>query len=295
MQIIVPKIEVIEQEPGIKGICKQVELAGRTCYQSFDKITETSAKDFTDRMMKSGHHAMLEHASIYLSIPSNDISSDIIQMFLELDKVWTKIEFKDEMYFISTNLRIIVNYFNLDEIIPYLCEPTDYHHKRITIRFTTAIDITREYNRHRVNSMAEMSTRYCNFSKDKFGSGIKVSSNVDISQEKAEQYLEDWGYDPFYRMCKSISLNEGDDFDIIDTWLFANLACEWSYLKLLDLGWKPQQARRVLPLDTHSELAHTAFESDWYHFLSLRSSDYGATGVHPDAAYLANKVYEAIR
>lgn len=295
MQITVPEIEVIKQEPGIEGIYKQVELAGRTCYQSFDKITETSAKDFTNRMMKSGHHAMLEHSSIYLSIPNNETTSDIIQIFLELDKVWTKVEFKDGVYFISTNLRVIVNYFVLDEIIPYLCEPTDYHHKRITIRFTTAIDITREYNRHRVNSMAEMSTRYCNFSKNKFGNGIKVSSNVDISQEEAEQYLKDWGDSPFYRMCKSITLDEGDSFDIIDTWLFANLTCEWSYLKLLDLGWKPQQARRVLPLDTHSELVHTAFEEDWYHFLSLRSSDYGATGVHPDAAYLANKVYEAIR
>ena len=81
----------------------------------------------------------------------------------------------------------------------------------------------------------------------------------------------------------------------MDTWLFANLACEWAYMRLIDLGWKPQQARRVLPLDTKTELIHTAFVSDWKHFLSLRSSDYGATGAHSDASYTANQLYAKLR
>ena len=55
----------------------------------------------------------------------------------------------------------------------------------------------------------------------------------------------------------------------------------------MKLGWKPQQARTVLPLDTHSELIHTAFLSDWAHFIDLRSN--GTTGEpHPDMKKVAD-------
>lgn len=69
MKLIKPYFEIIEQEPGLEGIYKQIERAGRTCYRSFDKITEDSAKGFVDRMIKSGHGAMLEHGTVYLRIP----------------------------------------------------------------------------------------------------------------------------------------------------------------------------------------------------------------------------------
>lgn len=55
MKLIESKVELIEQQPGLDGVYKQVELAGRTCYRSYDKITETSAKEFTERMIKSKH------------------------------------------------------------------------------------------------------------------------------------------------------------------------------------------------------------------------------------------------
>ena len=178
----------------------------------------------------------------------------------------------------------------IEELIEkYLCEPTEHHAKRVTVKFTTGIDITREFNRHRVNSMAESSTRYCNYSKDKFGNEISIVSNTDISLNEANDAYQDW-IGGFPSMCAAIGAGDLKDFEIIDTWLFANLACEWSYMRLIELGWKPQQARRVLPLDTKSELIHTAFTSDWEHFFSLRSDKHGATGVHPDAAYLANKL-----
>ena len=55
MKLVKPKAEILKQEPGLDGIYKQIELAGRTCYKSLDKITEGSAKSFVDRMIKSGH------------------------------------------------------------------------------------------------------------------------------------------------------------------------------------------------------------------------------------------------
>ena len=66
MKLIESKVEVIEQQPGLEGVYKQTELAGRTCYKSEDKITEDSAKEFVDRMIKSKHGAMLEHGTVYL-------------------------------------------------------------------------------------------------------------------------------------------------------------------------------------------------------------------------------------
>ena len=52
MKLIKPSFTIIEQGPGIEGIYKQIEMAGRTCYKSEDKITETSAKEFVDRMIR---------------------------------------------------------------------------------------------------------------------------------------------------------------------------------------------------------------------------------------------------
>ena len=69
MRLIKPNVEIIEQQPGLEGMYKQIELAGRTCYKSEDKITEDSAKAFVDRMINSQHFAMLEHGTVYLRIP----------------------------------------------------------------------------------------------------------------------------------------------------------------------------------------------------------------------------------
>lgn len=96
-------------------------------------------------------------------------------------------------------------------------------------------------------------------------------------------------------MCDHIAHFEGEErFEIIDYWLFANLACEWSYMNLLKKGWKPQQARRVLPLDLHTELVHTAFISDWKNFINLRYK--GTTGSpHPDMLLISTPLFENLK
>ena len=62
--MIDPKVELLEE----KDIFKSIELAGRTCYKSGDKITDDSAKGFVERMMQNKHTAMLEHGTVYLTI-----------------------------------------------------------------------------------------------------------------------------------------------------------------------------------------------------------------------------------
>ena len=138
MKLIDSKVEVIEQLPGLDGVYKQIELAGRTCYKSEDKITEDSAKEFVDRMIKSKHGAMLEHGTVYLITTDPAIGkwykdnkfsiSKRLGSFDENHKVVMK-------YYITTNLRVIVenNWF---QHLNYLSEPTEFHKKRITARFT---------------------------------------------------------------------------------------------------------------------------------------------------------------
>lgn len=76
MKLIKSSFSILEQEPGLDGIYKQIELAGRTCYKSEDKITEDSAPRFVDMLISRGHTAMLEHGTIYLQIPGDSPNID---------------------------------------------------------------------------------------------------------------------------------------------------------------------------------------------------------------------------
>lgn len=132
------------------------------------------------------------------------------------------------------------------------------------------------YNKMRVNSVAEQSTRYCNYSKEKFGGEVTFvipswanikERSYTISQFNDETYYAD--YIP--------------EFSLINSYLGA----EQYYLELIEEGWKPQQAREVLPLATATEVVYTAFEDDWEHFFRLRSLE--STGkVHPNAKQVAD-------
>ena len=82
MKLIKPSVEIIRQEKyDLNHIFKFIELAGRTCYKSEDRITEDSANEFVDRMIKSGHTAMLEHGTVYLTIPSANMSDMVIYKY----------------------------------------------------------------------------------------------------------------------------------------------------------------------------------------------------------------------
>lgn len=296
MKIIKPSFEIWDQEEGLEGIYKQIERCGRVCYAS-DPV-EGKAKDFVDRMIKLGHGAMLEHGTIYLYLNWDDKKQKefsklrVRYITNKFSKVSEKNSYPHGIY-ITTNLRVLVENGWLGDL-QYLCEPTKFHEKRVTIHFTTQIAITREFNRHRVDSMAEQSTRYCNYGKDKFGGvGINLPSWVDSEIQRLEDITKN--VLPTFEQLKeeyfSVS-DQGitkDDWGDIEWWLWSNLVAEESYLKLIEKGRKPQEARVVLPLDTNTELIHTAFVSDWNHFFGLRDDEQHA---HPDAYELAHPLHE---
>lgn len=282
MKFIEPKVEILEQGPGLEGMYKAIEAAGRNCYQSSHLIGDGTAKPFVDRMIESKHYAMLEHGTVYLLIPRLDsenliMGNWVISNYGENPYSILRLN-KNNDYCITTNYRVLVEHGWLDDL-KYLCEPTEDHERRVTARFTTQIAITREFNRHRVNSIAEESTRYCNYSKEKYGNeiAINVPTWIDIPNELPT----------FEDLVRGIEFGDHHkEWGALDWWLMANVFCEKAYLELTKLGWPAQQARTILPLDTNTTLVHTAFVSDWDHFFDLRSR--GTTGKpHPDAQFLA--------
>ena len=296
MRLIKSSYKILPQAPGLDGVYKQIEIAGRTCYKSEDKITETSAKEFVDRMIKLGHHAMLEHGTVYLHFP---IRGTHFQKFTKYcrnpyTKVGNNENTADLGFFATTNYRHIVENGWLDDL-QYICEPTEYHEKRTTVKFNTQIAITREFNRHRANSMAEQSTRYCDYSgKNEKFYGVTISlptwvndridSDINYIYPSFEQLQKEYFEIPDNGITK-------DSWTEIDWWLWSNYIAEEAYIHLRELGRKPQEARVVLPLNTNTELVHTAFNSDWEHFFELRDSN----KAHPDAIALAKPLHEEFK
>lgn len=178
MRIIKPSFEIWDQEEGLEGVYKQIEKVGRVCYKSEDKITEDSAKPFVERMVKSGHGAMLEHGTIYLNVPEqtytetledefgkfNNPNNGLVDRYRknkyskvnsvaadeELRKKYPKVRpFKLTHHYITTNLRVIVEN-GWEEDLEWQCEPTEHHEKRITAKFICDRGVSHEFVRHKL-------------------------------------------------------------------------------------------------------------------------------------------------
>lgn len=283
MKVIEPSFEIWEQPKGIEGIYKQIERAGRVCYKSEDHITEDSAKPFVERMIASKHYAMLEHGTVYLSIPCNDNTELLIDELFTNRFTKTFHDIRNGSYHFSTNFRVLVENDIWDVCKQYVYDFFDKGFfsgdRRVTVHFTTQIAVSREANRHRADSVAEQSTRFCNYSKDKFGGEITINKPSWIEKDN---FVHSLSYDPMNML------------DPVEVWWAANAYAEACYMRLLQLGWKPEQARVVLPLDTNTELVHTAFVSDWLHFFDLRALS--KTGkAHPDMIAVAKPLYEEFK
>ena len=261
MNLIKPKFEILEQQSGINGIYKMIELAGRTCYRSEDKITENSAKSFVDRMVKSGHGAMLEHGTVYLHIPDDDINWNFYYSRYRRNP-YSKCNCFETLHgkplmnlCITTNYRTIIENNWLDDL-KYLCEPTEYHEKRICVRYTSDIHFYKDITRHRVFSWAIESTRFCNYIKSHFGSSVSFITPIWLKEEEQEEFEED---------LKTI---------------------ESIYFKWINKGWQPQQAAYFLIQGTKAEIIMTGFASDYNHFFDLRSEIAKTGKPHPTVVEL---------
>jgi thymidylate synthase (FAD) len=189
-------------------ILKTIEIVGRTCYKSEDKITEDSAIKFIKMLIKNGHEAMIEHFSI-------------------------------------------------------------------SIRFTNDRGVSHEEVRHRIASFGQESTRYCNYSKDKFGNEITyidINDGIKLDQKMRNMPVE------------QINL-------IINEWLSACKDAENHYFKMLELGATPQIARSVLNNSTKTEIVITMNLREWRHFFKLRCS----SPAHPQMREVTLPLFEEMK
>jgi thymidylate synthase (FAD) len=317
MRLIKPSFSIWDQQEGLEGVYKQIEKVGRVCYKSEDKITEDSAKPFVERMVKSGHGAMLEHGTIYLNVPEqtytetledefgkfNNPNNGLVDRYRknkyskvnsvaadeELRKKYPKVRpFKLTHHYITTNLRVIVEN-GWEEDLEWQCEPTEHHEKRITAKFICDRGVSHEFVRHRVFSFAQESTRYCNYSKDKFGNELTfiLPPWVDerqLGEQNSQELLIQMG---------SLSNPTYTQEDLNELYfLFSLASSEVQYFNLINNGWKPQQARAVLPNSLKTELVVTGFVSDWKRFFRLRSRIAKTGKPHPQAQELADPLMD---
>ena len=294
MNYIEPNIKIWEQgcnpDNLMAGVWAHIARCVRVCYQSETKKNPSEGDEaFVRRVImahkpensEANHLAMLEHGTIYLSIPYTD--NDTLEHYYGTTGKYNQIPFtnkyskvvmtRGEYNYVTTNLRVLVENNWLDDL-KYISAPTELHEKRITVCFTTDLGVSREFNRHRVDSVAEESTRYCNYNKKNNGEiNYSLSAWFD---EYAKEYLNDKQYAPYVDYIIDIyNTDENDELDEewsdLDYYMFALRTCEFCYNGLIRKGWKAQMARQVLPLATKTQLVHTAFISDWIHFLKLRA------------------------
>ena len=299
MRYIYPRVEHWVQN----DIWDHIAKCTRVCYQSSPKDNESS-EEFVKRVILHSstgevdkdkiHGAMLEHGTVYLSW-LYDLHVNDTEKYIQNPYSYVILEPQDNGdvdTFITTNLRVIIENNWLNDL-RYQCKPT-IHKRRYTLSFITDIGVSRELNRHRVHSICEESTRYCNYANNKFDKSISTTipkwfrtdeANMRYFEhhvlDKFESYMDD-----FLSYYEDGNITDIPAWNDIDWYLFAIVTANYCYNKLISKGWTPQQARQVLPLATKTQVVHTAFIDDWIHFFKLRAD--GISGkVHPHMKELA--------
>ena len=140
-------------------------------------------------------------------------------------------------------------------------------HENVTVRFVCDRGVTHEIVRHRISSYSQESTRYCNYSGDKFDNQITV---IDLASG--------FQYD----------LSKENDKAKYEVWTKAMENAEQSYFRMLELGATPQEARSVLPNSLKTEIVVTMNLRSWRNFFRLRVDSHA----HPQMREVATMLYE---
>lgn len=274
MKLIKQSFEILEQKDfSLIGIKKFIERCGRVCYKSEDRITDDSYEKFVNMLVKRDHARPLEFGTVHLKISSGMLFEKFLQYLVDYklyNPAWIKYKELPEYTYITTNYR---HYLQIIKKCPYIAEyfteqDNCYYPSRYTVHMVLSRGVMDEFRTHVSLSHLAESTRYCNYSKDKFDNQVTfvIPNWCNSLKEGSEQ-----NYPPF-------EINE-DEIIFMD----ALQNAQNSYLSLLKLGWTPQQARDVLPLSVKSELISCGFEDAWENFFYRRC----ANDAHPMAREIA--------
>ena len=144
MKLIKPYYEIIEQQSGEVGMLKHIEAQGRTAWKSEDRITDDSYIKFNEMLKGVNHGSVLEHGTIYLYLPVDEDGIETVYNKYFINK-YSKV---NKFSFVTTNYRVLVENNWLDDL-KYQCEPTEFHEKRVTVRFVCDRGVSHEFVRHR--------------------------------------------------------------------------------------------------------------------------------------------------
>lgn len=286
MKLIEQSFEILEQKDfTIKGIKQFVERCARVSYKSEDKMTDTSYEKFVGILESRDHARPLEFGTVHLKMNASDFNK--IRSTLCLNKIyndqWIKHYYVGDVTYVTTNYRY---YLNILEIFPkveqfFTEEDNEYYPKRYTVHMILDRGVMDEFRTHVGLSHLAESTRYCNYSKHKFGNEVTFIKPCWLDIPLGDYGIASLPGDNIVGLTR-------ETMDFIDSLLDV----EDYYMTLLGEGWTPQQARSVLPLGIKSELISCGFEDAWENFMRRRSPKYGDPGAHPMAAEIADKLCE---
>ena len=304
MKLIKQSFEFINQTDfSLVGIKKHIERCARVSYKSEDKITDTSYEKFVNMLESRGHDRPLEFGTVHLKMPESEFRSliDILTSSRTYNDLWMHykvVETWEEGYtvYVTTNYRYYKLMWNQMNTLSEYFDKTDSEHypKRYTIHMILDRGVMDEFRTHVGLSHLAESTRYCNYSKDKFDNEItfikpcwlnvpegKYNHCIMVSKNSPDIRVECVGSDEIGKYY-NIEEEEG---------LFLNglVQSELTYLHLINnRKWTPQQARSVLPLGIKSELISCGFEDAWENFFKRRD----APDAHPMAQEIANPMHK---
>lgn len=278
MKLIKQSFEICNQTDfSIKGIKQFIEKCARVSYKSEDKMTDSSYEKFVDMLIKRDHTRPLEFGTVHLKLTLNalDLFQETVGVSKMFNNQWIQWDIEEdsednEYYaYMTTNYRY---YLALLNEAPWLSKYIDnndnkFYPKRYTVHFIISRGIMDEFRTHIGLSHLAESTRYCNYSKNKFNNELTFIQPDWLSDEHIIDYKEKTEHHPYFAMLKRE---------------------EQDYLTLINNGWTPQQAREVLPLGIKSELISCGFEDVWKNFFYRRC----AKDAHPMAREIANKLHE---
>lgn len=314
IKVINPSVEIWRQDGyTLDAIWKHIARCARVCYQSVPKNNGEIDYEFLVRTLFRGidflnqpytdddvlktHLSVCEHATVHLKYPLfMDRAAAQATRFIHNHYSRTK---EHESYiYVTTNMRVLIEHHWMDEL-EFIDNTSNcpYYMPRTTVNFITDIGASRELNRHRVNSVSEESTRYCAYDKDKFGNGITVAKLPWIPDTDPNDECRDYakGFFNDFEIHNNSTIKEQhtDYWYAIDWFLYGLQICDLVYCKTRELGWTAQQAREILPLNTKTQVVHTAFVDDWKHWIDLRSNEVSGK-VHPCIKELADKLVKLI-
>lgn len=308
IKVVNPSVEMWTQEGyTLDAIWKHIARCARVCYQSVPKNDGETDYNFLVRTLFKGcnvlkkyydkefiiktHLSVCEHGTVHLKYRLF-MTKDIARATRFINNPYSKYKINDGYAYVTTNMRVLIENNWLEEFEFIDTTPNcPYYTDRYTVNFITDIGASRELNRHRVNSISEESTRYCRYNADKFGNNISVAKLSWIPDDDADGQCYKTGFFKDIEICDDVHI-QGHycyGWTAIDWYLYGLQIANLVYCKCIKLGWTAQQAREILPLNTKTQVVHTAFVDDWQHFIDLRSN--GVSGVpHPMAKELADEV-----